>query len=88
MPVSVHCWDPVAVALAFAAGEHRRLELRLGGKMGPPLGAPLDVTATVKALVPDLVQLWPQLDGYAEMPMGDAACLEVDGVDVIVTSMP
>ena len=37
--------------------------------------------------MPDLVQLWPQLDGVAEMPMGDAACLEIDGVDVIVTSI-
>jgi microcystin degradation protein MlrC len=80
-------WDPVAVVLAFAAGEQSRLRLRLGGKMGPDSGPPLDVTATVKALEPDLVQRWPQLDGYAEMPMGAAACLEVDGVDVIVTSI-
>jgi len=79
-------WDPVAVRLAFAAEQGGRLELRLGGKIGPGSGPPLDVEAEVKGLVRDLVQLWPQAEGHAEMPVGDAAWLDVAGVDVIVVS--
>jgi microcystin degradation protein MlrC len=79
-------WDPVAVGLAFAAETGARLELRLGGKIGPGSGVPLDVDATVKGLVRGLVQQWPQVDGDAQIPVGDAAWLEVGGVDVIVVS--
>jgi microcystin degradation protein MlrC len=80
-------WDPVAVQLAFAAESGGTLTLRLGGKMGPDSGDPLDLTVTVKGLVRDLSQRWPQLDGFAEMPLCDAACLHVDGIDVIVVSL-
>lgn len=80
-------WDPVAVRLAFAAGEGSRLTVRLGGKMGPPSGDPLDLTVTVKGLVRQLVQRWPLTGGDAEIPMGDAACLQADGVDVVVTTV-
>jgi microcystin degradation protein MlrC len=79
-------WDPVAVRLAFAAENGGRLELRLGGKIGPGSGAPLDVEVTVRGLVRELVQHWPQVEGHAEIPVGDAAWLEVGGVDVIVVS--
>ena len=80
-------WDPVAVQLAFAAEKGATLTLRLGGKMGPDSGDPLDLTVRVKGLVRNLLQRWPQLDGYAEMPLGDAACLEVEGIDVTVVSL-
>jgi len=80
-------WDPVTVQLAFAAETGAMLTLRLGGKMGPDSGDPLDLTVRVKGLVRDLFQRWPQLDGYAEMPLGDAACLHVEGIDVIVVSL-
>jgi microcystin degradation protein MlrC len=80
-------WDPVAVQLAFSAEIGATLTLRLGGKMGPDSGEPLDLEVTVKGLVRDLCQRWPQLDGFAEMPLGDAACLTVDGIDVTVVSL-
>ena len=80
-------WDPVAVRLAFAAGVDGVLRLRLGGKMGESSGQPLDLTVRVKGLVRDLVQRWPQLEGDVEMPLGDAACLDIDGIDVIVVSV-
>ena len=80
-------WDPVAVRLAFAAEVGGALRLRLGGKMGPDSGDPLDLTVTVKGLVRDLFQRWPQLDEFAEMPLGDAACLQVGGIDVTVVSL-
>jgi microcystin degradation protein MlrC len=80
-------WDPVAVRLAVAAGEGSKLTLRLGGKMGPTSGDPLDLAVVVRGLEPELVQRWPQQEGYAEIPMGAAACLEVGGVDVVVTTV-
>jgi microcystin degradation protein MlrC len=79
--------DPAAVRLAFAAEEGSRLELRLGGKLGPASGDPLDLTVTVKGLVRDLVQRWPQGEaGFADVPCGDSALLECEGVDVVVIS--
>jgi microcystin degradation protein MlrC len=80
-------WDPGAVRVAFAAELGATVELRLGGKSTRFSGAPLDVTARVKGLCRNLVQRWPQADGFAEMPLGDAACLDVDGIDVIVVSL-
>ena len=79
-------WDPVAVQHAFAAGVGATLALRLGGKTGPGSGPPLDVRARVCGLVRDLTQRWPQTTGFAELPLGDAAWLEIDGVDVIAVS--
>jgi len=80
-------WDPGAVRVAFAAELGSTVELRLGGKSTRFSGDPLDVTARVKGLCPNLVQRWPQADGFAEMPLGDAACLDVDGIDVVVVSL-
>ena len=79
--------DPAAVRLAFAAEEGSELSLRLGGKLGPASGDPLDLTVTVKGLVRDLVQRWPQGEaGVADVPCGDSALLECDGVDIVVIS--
>ncbi len=80
-------WDPVAVQQAFAAGEGARLTLRLGGKMGPSSGEPLDLTVLVRSLVPELVQRFPQTDGFAEVSVGPSACLTCQGVDIIVGSI-
>jgi microcystin degradation protein MlrC len=77
-------WDPIAVQQAFAAGEGARLTLRLGGKMGPSSGQPLDLTVRVRSLVPDLVQRFPQTNGFIEVSCGPSACLACDGVDVVV----
>jgi microcystin degradation protein MlrC len=79
-------WDPIAVRLAFSAGAGSRLVLRIGGKMGPASGDPLDLTVRVRGLVRDLVQRWPQGAGHADVPCGDSALLECDGIDVVVIS--
>ena len=79
-------WDPIAVQLAFAAGEGAMLTLRLGGKMGPQSGDPLDLSACVTMPAPDLIQCWPQEHGFLNVPVGECARLTVDGVDVIVSS--
>ncbi len=78
--------DPVAVKLAFSAGVGAKLAVRLGGKMGPSSGDPLDLNVRVKGLVRDLVQRWPQTDGHADVPCGDSALLDCDGIDVTVIS--
>jgi len=80
-------WDPIAVQQAFAAGADATLTLRLGGKMGPSSGDPLDLAVLVRGVVPGLVQLFPQINGYDEVPCGDCACLTVAGIDVIVSSL-
>jgi microcystin degradation protein MlrC len=80
-------WDPGAVRVAFAAELGSTVDLRLGGKSTRFSGDPLDVTARVKGHRRNLVQRWPQADGFAEMPLGDAACLDVDGIDVVVVSL-
>lgn len=79
-------WDPGAVRVAFAAEVGTEIDIRLGGKATRDSGLPLDVHARVKGLCRDLIQRWPQLDGFAEMPVGDAACLDVEGIDVVVVS--
>ena len=80
-------WDPIVVQLAQAAGVGGTLRARLGGKMGPASGDPLDVVATVRGLRSNLFQRWPQLQGALNMPCGDAAWLEIAGIDVIVNSL-
>ncbi|HQV30168.1 MAG TPA: MlrC C-terminal domain-containing protein, partial [Thermoflexales bacterium] len=73
--------------LCQAAGVGGTLRARLGGKMGPSSGDPLDVVASVRGLKSNLVQRWPQLQGALMMPCGDAAWLEIAGIDVIVNSL-
>jgi microcystin degradation protein MlrC len=80
-------WDPVAVDLAEGIGVGGTFRVRLGGKMGPTSGDPLDLTVKVKGLIPNLVQRWPQTEGrFIDLPCGDTAWLQADGVDVIVNS--
>ncbi len=76
-------WDPVAVSMAFAAGEGATLPLRIGGKMGPMSAAPLDETFTVTRLLTDGVQPF----GTAPARFGDAAALHCKGVDVVINSL-
>jgi microcystin degradation protein MlrC len=46
-------WDPLAVRIAFEAGEGATLDVRLGGKLGPASGPLLDVRATIVGLARD-----------------------------------
>ena len=77
-------WDPIAVRIAFEAGEGARLPLRIGGKIGPLSGQPMDLLATVVALRPDMIMTG--LAG-APVPVGDSALIEADGVAIVLISL-
>jgi microcystin degradation protein MlrC len=76
-------WDPVAAAMAFAAGEGAALTLRLGGKMGPSSGDPLDATFQVTRLVRGARMTF----AGQSRAVGDVAALRVGGVDVLVNTL-
>ena len=75
-------WDPMAVRIAFEAGEGARLDLRLGGRMGPGSGPPLDLDARVIALRRD-AQI--RFGGRVQtvQPVGDMAAFAVEGIAVV-----
>lgn len=79
-------WDPVAVGMAFNAGEGATLDLRLGGKVGRVSGDPLDARCTVLALQRNL-----RATGLSGTPadMGDCALVRIEGaatIDVVLSS--
>lgn len=76
-------WDPVAVRLCAEAGPGAAFDLRLGGKCGPVSGNPLDLRVRVRAVAPRRVQTG-LAGGTAEF--GEAAWVETEGIDVVVTS--
>lgn len=76
-------WDPIAVQMAFAAGEGARVGIRIGGKISAVSGDPLDVTCHVKALRRGHV-----MTGLTGDPLsvGDAALVEFDGIECVLIS--
>jgi microcystin degradation protein MlrC len=76
-------WDPMAVNVAFDAGEGANLNLRIGGKTGVSSGSPLDVYARVKKTAKNVTQT------FAGNPndIGNAAVIQVNGIDVIINSL-
>jgi microcystin degradation protein MlrC len=75
-------WDPIAVRLCFDAGLGAAFPLRFGGKIGPASGQPVDAMVTVTGLARDCWQSF----GPTQVPLGDCACVKVDGVDVVLIS--
>ena len=77
-------WDPIAVRIAFEAGEGAKLQIRIGGKISPLSGQPLDLDCTVKALKRDLV-----MTGLADtpVPMGDCALVEAGGIEIVLITL-
>jgi microcystin degradation protein MlrC len=77
-------WDPIAVRIAFDAGEGARLRMRIGGKISPLSGEPLDLDCTVKALKRDMI-----MTGLAGSPtqMGDSALVEADGIEIVLITL-
>ena len=73
-------WDPVAVRFCFAAGEGAILPLRFGGKTAPASGLPIDAEVTVRRLVRDARQSF----AGGHMAMGDAAAIEVGGIEIVL----
>jgi microcystin degradation protein MlrC len=80
-----YLWDPVAVDLAFAAGEGSKLPLRIGGKVGPQSGQPLDVEATIVALRNDAVQA--HIADGEPVRLGRTAIVHTRGVDIVLNDI-
>ncbi|CAM3579982.1 Microcystinase C [Bordetella sputigena] len=76
-------WDPMAVRIAFDAGEGATLPMRLGGKIGPLSGAPVDADCTVLALRRNMTMTG--LTG-SPTPMGDCALVQAGGVQIVLVS--
>jgi microcystin degradation protein MlrC len=77
-------WDPVAVRIAFDAGEGARLPLRLGGKISPLSGDPIDLQCAVKKLVPQHMQTGLS---NTPTPMGDCALVEAHGIEIALVTL-
>src|SRR6476661_10400615 len=77
-------WDPMAVRVAFDAGEGARLALRIGGKISPLSGEPLDLQVTVKKLVRDHIQTGLS---NTPTPMGDCALVEASGIEILLVTL-
>jgi len=75
-------WDPIAVKFCIAAGEDSSIQLRFGGKCCASAGGPVDAFIKVKKVVRKAVQSF----GASVVPLGDAVCIEIAGIDVILNS--
>lgn len=73
-------YDPGAVRICHEAGEGATLPLRIGGKHGPMSGDPLDLTVTVRKCASGLTQRFGDLPA----PIGRAAWVEANGIDIIL----
>ncbi|MEJ8827492.1 M81 family metallopeptidase [Variovorax humicola] len=83
-------FDPAAAAAAHAAGEGAQLELTLG-KSVPTWGGqfsdpPVQVHAVVRKLSDGKVVMKGPMGRGSKVSLGPSACLEVDGVLVVVSS--
>jgi microcystin degradation protein MlrC len=75
-------WDPVAVRMAFDAGEGAKLPFRFGGKIAKASGAPVDAEVEVIRCVKDAYQSF----SGAVVGIGDAASLRMGGVEAVLIS--
>jgi len=75
-------WDPIAVRLAFDAGEGARLPFRFGGKMAKSSGPPVDAEVEVIRCVKNAQQSF----SGAIVPIGDAASIRMGGVEAVLIS--
>ncbi|WP_137390640.1 M81 family metallopeptidase [Rhodoligotrophos defluvii] len=80
---SGYYWDPMAVKFCFDAGLGARFRLRLGGKCGESSGDPVDLDVTVRGLAENPTQRF----GRAVGPLGAAAWVEAEGLDLVLNSL-
>lgn len=78
-------WDPLAVRLAFAAGEGATIPMRIGGKLGPMSGEPLDVVATVRHLRSNATQ--PHIADGGATALGRTAVIETQGIEIVMNEI-
>jgi microcystin degradation protein MlrC len=79
-------FDPDLVRRAQAAGVGARLECRLGGRVSGDFGAPVGALATVLRLTDGRFVNRGPMNRGVEVRMGPSAVLDVEGIQVIVTS--
>jgi len=75
-------WDPMAVRMAFDAGEGARLPFRFGGKIAKSSGPPIDAEVEVIRCVKDAFQSF----SGAVVGIGDAASIRMGGVEAVLIS--
>jgi microcystin degradation protein MlrC len=75
-------WDPIAVRLAFDAGEGAKLPFRFGGKIAKASGPPVDAEVEVIRCVPNAFQSF----SGATVGIGDAASIRMGGVEAVLIS--
>jgi microcystin degradation protein MlrC len=75
-------WDPIAVRLAFDAGEGARLPFRFGGKTARSSGPPVDAEVEIIRCVPNAHQTF----AGAIVPLGDVASIRTGGVEAVLIS--
>jgi microcystin degradation protein MlrC len=75
-------WDPIAVRLAFDAGEGAKLPFRFGGKIAKASGPPVDADVEVVRCVPNAFQSF----SGAVVGIGDAASIRMGGVEAVLIS--
>lgn len=78
-----YVWDPVAVRICQEAGEGAALDLRICGKIGAASGSPVDVRGRVRRVATEHRQTGL---GGTPSPLGDSAWVQVQGVDIVITS--
>lgn len=76
-------WDPISVQICFAAGEGAEIALRFGAKSAPGTGDPIDGRVKVVKLVRDAQMRF----GESLAPFGDAAHVQLNGIDIILNSV-
>jgi microcystin degradation protein MlrC len=79
-------WDLAAVEACMAAGVGSEVTLSVGGKLDTRHGAPLEVTGTVRLLTDGQRYRGGILAPWGRGRGGPVAVLNVDGVDVILSS--
>src|SRR2546421_4642180 len=75
-------WDPIAVRMAFDAGEDAKLPFRFGGKIAKSSGPPVDAAVEVIRCVPNAFQSF----SGATVGIGDAASIRMGGVESVLIS--
>jgi microcystin degradation protein MlrC len=80
--VSGYYWDPVAVRFCVDAGVGATFALRLGGKTGKSSGDPIDLVVTVRGLAENVTQRF----GASPAPMGSAAWVSAQGIDLVLNT--
>lgn len=75
-------WDPIAVRLAFDAGEGAKLPFRFGGKIAKSSGPPVDAEVEVIRCVKNAHQTF----AGAIVPLGNAASIRMGGVEAVLIS--